>query len=94
MVARQTPAEMEAEIKAFVKERDEMLCACDIDRMIAFHDKYNPSSPPFPNREIAESALHKARTAAKSLPVEHRTSSKRWLSLRGMRSMDDGDLEI
>jgi hypothetical protein len=38
--------EAEAEIKAFVKERDEMLMAGDIDRMLAFRHKYNPSTPP------------------------------------------------
>ena len=84
--------EVEAEIKAFVKERDEMLIAGDIDRMMAFHAKHNPGRTPFPNREVAEISLHKARTGALSLPIEVRLESKRWLSERGYRSLDDGDL--
>ena len=86
--------EVEAEIKAFVKERDEMLLACDIDRMMAFHAKHNPSRPGFRSREVAEAALHKARTAARTLPIEERVASKRWLAARGMSSMDDGDLKL
>lgn len=82
----------EAEIKAFVAERDEVLLACDVDRMIALHTKYNPGSRTFISREIAEIALHKARTVAKSLPIESRLASKRWLSERGYSSLDDGDL--
>lgn len=84
--------ELEAEIKAFVIERDAMLLDCDVNRMIAFHAKYNPNSPRFRNREVAEAALHKARTGALSLPIEARLQSKRWLNERNMSSLDDGDL--
>lgn len=80
------------EIAAFVKERDEMLMALDIDRMFAFHAKYNPGRQ-FSNRQVAEISLHKARTAAKSLPMFARALSKRWLEERGYTSMDDGDIE-
>lgn len=51
-----TPEE-EAEIEAIVAERDEVLLACDVDRMIAFHAKYNPGSRAFSSREVAEIAL-------------------------------------
>jgi hypothetical protein len=85
--------EIEAEIKAFVKERDEMLMAADIDRLIAFHEKHNPGRT-FSCREVAEVSLHKARTAAKSLPIEYRIESKRWLSERGYTSLDDGELTL
>lgn len=81
-----------AEIKAFCKERDEMLLACDVDRMMAFHAKHNPDSPGFSSREVAETALHKARTGVQSLPAEERLKSKRWLRDRGYSSFDDGDL--
>lgn len=86
--------EIEAEIKAFVKERDEMLMAGDIDRCIAFHEKHNPGIRAFPSREVAEISLHKARTAAKSLPFVFRIESKIWLSKRGYTSMDDGELRL
>lgn len=86
--------EIEAEIKAFVQERDEMLLACDVDRLVAFHAKHNPMSPPFSSRYVAEAALHKARTAARTLPIVERTKSKVWLLARNMSSLDDGDVPI
>lgn len=84
--------EDEAEIKSFVKERDEVLLSLDIDRLISFHAKYNPTSKGFSSREVVEASMHKARTGAKSLPLEARYLSKRWLSERNMSSLDDGDL--
>lgn len=85
---------VEAEIKAFVKERDEMLLACDVDRCIAFHEKHNPGLK-FPSRAIAEAAMHKARTAVKTLPKAERKKSKQWLKDHNMDTMpmDDGDLD-
>lgn len=84
--------EVEAKIKAFVKERDEMLLACDVDRMLAFYVKHNPNSPKFSSREVAEAALHKARTCVTNFPMDERIKSKRWLKERGMSSMDEGDV--
>ena len=86
--------EIEAEIKAFVKERDEMLMAGDVDRCIAFHEKHNPGIRAFPNRLVAEISLHKARTGAKSLPFVFRIESKKWLTERGYSSLDDGELRL
>lgn len=80
------------DIAEFVKERDEVLLSGDLDRLYAFHAKYNPDVPAFASREIAEASMHKARTAAKSLPIEARLESKRWLTNHGMKSLDDGDL--
>lgn len=84
--------EAKAEIAAFIKERDEILLAGDIDLMMAFHRKHNPGLPPFSSREVAEAALHKARTGAKTLQREARMESARWLRARGMSTFDDGDL--
>lgn len=81
-----------AEIKAFVAERDEVLLACDIDRLKAFHAKYNPATKPLPNDDVAWLSLHKARTGAKSLPLEARLHSYNWLKERGSSSLDDGEL--
>src|ERR1700761_6542637 len=85
-------SEVQAEIKAFVKERDEMLMSGDVDRCIAFHEKHNPGIHAFPNREVAEVSLHKARTGARSLPMVFRLESKKWLNERGYTSLDDGEL--
>lgn len=84
--------EVEAEIKAFVKERDDVLASGDVDRIIAFHEKHNPGIRAFPNREVAEISMHKARTGAKSLPFVLRIESKKWLLDRGYTSMDEGDV--
>jgi hypothetical protein len=37
--------------------------------------------------------MHKARTALRSLPLDVRLESKRWLTERGMRSLDEGELK-
>lgn len=79
------------EIAAFVKERNEVLLAGDVDRLIAFHSKHNPGAV-FSSREVAEIAMHKARTACTGLPMEARLESKRWLRERSYGSFDDGDL--
>lgn len=84
---------VDAETKAFLRERDEMLMAGDIDRLIAFQKKHNPDIRAFPNREVAEISLHMTRTAARSLPMTYRMESKKWLTERGYKSLDyDGDL--
>jgi len=84
--------DLEDQIKAFVKERDEMLLANDVDKAIEFHKKHNPHRPPPSGREMAEIGLHKARTAARSLPIEERKKSKNWLTARGYNSLDEGDI--
>jgi len=80
------------EIKTFVKERDEMLLANDIERCHAFYAKHSPSQPKMPD-DVCQIAIHKARTGAKSLPKEARLESKRWLLERNYTSLDD-DLEL
>src|SRR5258708_6851973 len=75
-----------AETKAFTAERNAMLLACDVDRMLAFNATHHPNPPSFASREVAEITLHMARTEAKSLPLEARLSSKEWLHLRGYPS--------
>jgi len=77
----------------FLKEREAMLLAGDLDRLMQFHVKWNPGSAPYSSREIAEVALHKARTGVKSLPMSMRKSSKQWLIERGYHSFDDGDIQ-
>jgi hypothetical protein len=79
-------------IKDFVKERDEMLMACDVEKMKAFHAKHNPHVRPSPSDDVAWLSLHKARTGAKSLPMEARVYSYNWLKARGSSSLDDGDV--
>lgn len=70
------------EIAAFVRERDEALFSGDVDRVLAFHAKHNPGSSM--SREIAEVAMHIARTAILTLPDADRQASRRWLAERGL----------
>jgi len=85
--------EQSAEIAEFVKERDEMLMSLDVDRMLAFHEKHNPAVGAPSNRNVCLISMHKARTAAKTLPIEARRLSRDWLTERGYTSLDDGDLD-
>ena len=79
------------DIKAFLKERDEVLCSGDPIKVMAFHNLYNPEKP-MTDPKMAEVALHKARTGCTSIPLELRKRSKAWLTLNGFQSLDDGDL--
>ena len=80
------------EIKAFVKERDAVLIEGNLDKLRAFQKKHNPQLGMDPDDRVLEISLHKARTAAKSLPTDIRKASKQWLTERNYTSMDDGDL--
>lgn len=82
----------EIDIKTLIKERDEILLSGDIDRMIEFHAKHNPHLPRMTDRATAEAAMHKARTAVTTLPMEIRSASKAWLKERNYGSLDDGDV--
>ena len=83
--------EQDAAVKRFNEERNKMLLSLDIDRCAYFFSLARPGVP-CPSREVLEVMMHKARTAVVSLPMEARIYSKRWLTQRGMRSDDDGDL--
>lgn len=78
----------DAEIAAFVKERNEMLLGLDRKTACDFYAKYNPGLhvPPW---EVFEISLHKARTAALGLPLEARELSKAWLTERGYAHLGD-----
>jgi hypothetical protein len=80
--------EKDPAIAAAIRERDAALLA-GIEALIALARK---RGKPFPNRDMAEVTLHKARTAATSLPLELRRASKQWLSARGYHSLDDGEV--
>jgi len=41
---------------------------------------------------LAEMTLHKARTAAKTLPLDSRKASKAWLQQHGYHALDDDEL--
>lgn len=84
-------SKLEAEIKAFTAERDAVLIEGDLEKLKAFYRKHSPNIS-LPPDDVFENAFHKARTGAKSLPMELRKVSKAWLDARGYSSLDDGDL--
>src|SRR5262245_9950806 len=83
-------------IAEFVKERDAALLTLNRDVILAMYQKWaddDDYNRMFNARdEVFWASVHKARTAATSLPLEARHASKTWLSARGLSSMDDGEL--
>ena len=78
------------QIAAYNAERDAVLASDDLGRFIAFSEKN--LQQPFSSREVAEIAMHKMRTAVPAVPRMLRVTSYRWLTERGMKTWDDGDL--
>jgi hypothetical protein len=78
------------EVRAFVKRRNRALLS-GLGATIRFARKQGIE---FPNREVAELAFHKMRTAVRSLPLEIRRASHAWLKARGAKTLDDGDLGV
>jgi hypothetical protein len=84
-------SELNDEITKFNAERDAILISGDLDAMLAFVRRQRPDFTPT-SPEVLEIMLHKGRTAVRSLPMEMRSASKRWLVERGYGSYDDGDV--
>jgi len=77
------------EIEEYVKERDSMFLK-PLDEFIRWARGRAPFRPT--SDEVYEITYHKCRTAAKSLPMEERSASKRWLLENNYTSFDDGDV--
>lgn len=78
-------------LKEFRKERAAVLRSLDPKKVVEFHKKWN-NSVVLPTWEVVEIAMHKARTACRDLNRDERLYSKQWLTERGYRSMDEGEL--
>jgi hypothetical protein len=76
--------------KSFLAERDAALLSLDEVAIVAFNEKWGIKTPSDP--QVFWAGIHIARTACKSLPVEARRLSKRWLEALGLQSRDDGEL--
>jgi hypothetical protein len=79
----------------FVADRDKALLSLNRATILAYLRKYDPAAAKRQakvSKEVFWGGVHKARTAATSLPMTARTSSKVWLAMRGLRSEDDGDV--
>lgn len=74
----------------YVADRDAALLSLDRATIEAFCRDYG--LPISPREETFWATVHKARTGAKTMPMEARSLSKRWLGERGLESWDDGDV--
>ncbi len=52
----------------------------------------NPQGRRFSRRAATGNTMHKCITAVRSLPMELRLKSRRWLEERGLEALDDGDV--
>lgn len=77
-------------MKTFIKERNAALERGDVKEVIALMAKHGLPTPS--SLAVAEAMMHKVRTAVPALPMPLRLESKRWLTARGLHSLDDGDL--
>jgi hypothetical protein len=51
-----------------------------------------PARASFFTTSCAGNTMHKCITAVRSLPMELRLKSRRWLEERGLEALDDGDV--
>lgn len=87
--------DFEKTMKEFVADRDAALLSMDKAQLIAYGNKWGVNWKLVPGKkEWFWVSVHMARTGAKTLPMEARIESKRWLTERGLRSMDDGDVPL
>ena len=77
-------------IQRFVQERDEVLLSMDKERIIKFYGRWDIDMPL--DDEVFWAGIHTAITGAKSIPIEKRRESKKWLTEHGFQSLDDGEL--
>jgi hypothetical protein len=84
---------MDAMIAQFIHDRDDALLSLDERRIRAFIAKWRIPWTPDPEWSLWI-AVHKARTGAKTLPMDARSLSKQWLTERGFSSLDDGDVPV
>jgi hypothetical protein len=77
-------------ITAFIAERDAALLSLDEVAIVAFNMKWGIKTPSDPR--VFWAGIHIARTACRSLPIEARRLSKRWLEAAGLQSRDNGEL--
>jgi hypothetical protein len=77
-------------LKDFIARRNRILYRGNLEELRSF---LKANKLPCPrSKQTLEITFHKSVTAAVGLPKEYRQISKNWLTQRGMRSLDDGDL--
>jgi hypothetical protein len=79
------------DLAAFLAEREQVLLGMDEQAIRAYLLKWNGNAGPT-EPEVFWLAIHKARTALKSLPMEARQESKRYLLAHNSEPLDDGEV--
>ena len=79
------------QIDQCVQERNAAFLSLDEERIREYMIKWNGVDLPS-NPDTFWASVHKAITAVKDLPINFRRQSKKYLTDRGMHSLDDGDL--
>lgn len=79
--------------RAIIAARNAALLSLDEQRIRGYYRKYNDREMPV-DPEVFWRSVHKARTALRSLPMDARQASKRWLLAHGSESMDAGEVPL
>ena len=82
---------MSQTVQEFNEERNAVLLTGDVEQFRAFGCR-NGHKWETASHEILEISMHQARTAIVALPRSNRQESWRWLTERGLETLDDGDL--
>jgi len=76
-----------------VAERNAAMLSMDEQTIRAYYQKYNDMTAPT-DMEVFWRMVHKARTAIRTLPMEERQRSKRWLLAHDSEPLDDGEVPV
>jgi len=90
---RVPPAPLAPDIPALLAARDAALLSMDEQQIRAYYQEYNGATMPI-DPDVFWLSVHKARTALRSLPLEARQLSKRWLLERGSKPLDNGEIPL
>jgi len=77
-------------LEDFIILRNKALSSDDENDWIAYYITIGQQIPS--DRIVFLASVHKARTAIKTLDIEKRLISKKWLTEHNMQSFDDGEL--
>jgi hypothetical protein len=92
MKGRKPPPPPTFDEEQFLVDRKAALLSMDKATIVAYMQKYAVRPPT--DDETFWRGIHKARTAARDLPMEARQESKRWLLAHGSQPMDDGEVPL
>ncbi len=83
--------QIEAQMAQFVAERNAAILTMDKEVISQYMLKWGIQPPV--DDDVFWASVHMARSGAKDLPMHERLLSRRWLTERGLRSMDEGEVK-